>query len=34
MAVIDDIRSPGVDLEHSYPVCVRDRLTFRVGSIG
>jgi hypothetical protein len=33
MAVIEDVRSLGEQLERSYPVYVRDRLKFRVGSI-
>jgi hypothetical protein len=33
MAVVDDVRSLGGELERSYPVYVRDRLKFRVGSI-
>lgn len=33
MAVVDDVRSLGGELERSYLVSVRDRLTFRVGSI-
>jgi hypothetical protein len=33
MAVIDDVRSLGTELERSYPVYVRGRLKFRVGQI-
>lgn len=33
MAVLDDVRSLGDELERSYPVYVRDRLKFRVGQI-
>src|SRR5919112_1084884 len=33
MAVIDDVRSLGGELERSYPVYVRGRLKFRVGQI-
>ncbi|HWJ82242.1 MAG TPA: hypothetical protein VNS55_08410 [Nocardioides sp.] len=33
MAVIDDVRSLGSELERSYPVHVRGRLKFRVGQI-
>ena len=33
MAVIDDVRALGDDLERSYPVYVRGRLKFRVGQI-
>src|SRR5215203_6067456 len=33
MAVIDDVRSLGSELERSYPVYVRGRLKFRVGQI-
>ena len=33
MAVIDDVRPLGADLERSYPVYVRGRLKFRVGQI-
>src|SRR3712207_1278622 len=33
MAVIDDVRPLGTDLERSYPVYVRGRLKFRVGQI-
>ncbi|GAB3310115.1 MmcQ/YjbR family DNA-binding protein [Geodermatophilus aquaeductus] len=33
MAVIEDVRSLGAELERSYPVYVRDRLTFRVGQL-
>src|SRR5919112_5445488 len=33
MAVIDDVRSLGAELERSYPVYVRGRLKFRVGQI-
>jgi hypothetical protein len=33
MAMIDDVRSLGVELERSYPVYVRGRLKFRVGQI-
>ncbi len=33
MAVIEDVRSLGEELERSYPVYVRDRLKFRVGPI-
>jgi hypothetical protein len=33
MAVIDDVRPLGDELERSYPVYVRGRLKFRVGQI-
>jgi hypothetical protein len=33
MAVIEDVRSLGEELERSYEVYVRDRLKFRVGQI-
>jgi hypothetical protein len=33
MAVIEDVRSLGTELERSYPVYVRGRLKFRVGQI-
>ncbi len=33
MAVIDDVRWLGAELERSYPVYVRGRLKFRVGQI-
>lgn len=33
MAVIEDVRALGGELERSYPVYVRDRLKFRVGSV-
>jgi hypothetical protein len=33
MAVIDDVRSLGTELERSYPVYVRGRLKFRVKQI-
>ena len=33
MAVIDDVRPLGSELERSYPVYVRGRLKFRVGQI-
>jgi hypothetical protein len=33
MAVVDDVRWLGADLERSYQVYVRDRLKFRVGPI-
>jgi hypothetical protein len=33
MAVIEDVRPLGEDLERSYPVYVRGRLKFRVGQI-
>jgi hypothetical protein len=33
MAVIDDVRALGAELERSYPVYVRGRLKFRVGQI-
>ncbi|MDQ0642008.1 MmcQ/YjbR family DNA-binding protein [Microbacterium murale] len=33
MAVIDDVRALGADLERSYQVHVRGRLKFRVGQI-
>ena len=33
MAVIQDVRSLGTQLERSYEVYVRDRLKFRVGQI-
>lgn len=33
MAVIDDVRRLGSELERSYPVYVRGRLKFRVGQI-
>ena len=33
MAVIEDVRPLGVELERSYPVYVRGRLKFRVGQI-
>jgi hypothetical protein len=33
MAVIDDVRPLGADLERSYPVYVRGCLKFRVGQI-
>ena len=33
MAVIEDVRALGTELERSYPVYVRGRLKFRVGQI-
>ncbi len=33
MAVLDDVRALGTELERSYPVYVRGRLKFRVGQI-
>lgn len=33
MAVIEDVRELGSELERSYEVCVRGRLKFRVGQI-
>src|SRR5919202_3584788 len=33
MAVLDDVRPLGAELERSYPVYVRGRLKFRVGQI-
>jgi hypothetical protein len=33
MALIDDVRPLGAELERSYPVYVRGRLKFRVGQI-
>ncbi|MGW9630555.1 MmcQ/YjbR family DNA-binding protein [Agromyces sp. NPDC055520] len=33
MAVIDDVRALGTELERSYPVYVRGRLKFRVGQL-
>jgi hypothetical protein len=33
VAVIDDVRDLGTELERSYPVYVRGRLKFRVGQI-
>ena len=33
MAVLDDVRALGTELERSYPVYVRGRLKFRVGSL-
>lgn len=33
MAVVDDVRPLGSELERSYPVYVRGRLKFRVGQI-
>ncbi len=33
MAVIEDVRPLGAELERSYPVYVRGRLKFRVGQI-
>lgn len=33
MAVVDDVRALGAELERSYPVSVRGRLKFRVGQI-
>ena len=33
MAVLEDVRALGSELERSYPVYVRDRLKFRVGQI-
>nr|WSW66164.1 hypothetical protein OG461_08165 [Streptomyces sp. NBC_00995] len=33
MAVIEDVRALGDELERSYPVYVRDRLKFRVGRL-
>jgi hypothetical protein len=33
MAVVDDVRSLGTELERSYPVYVRGRLKFRVGQL-
>lgn len=33
MAVIDDVRALGAELERSYPVYVRGRLKFRVGQL-
>ena len=34
MAVIEDLRSLGAELERSYPVYVRGRLKFRVKADG
>jgi hypothetical protein len=33
MAVIDDVRALGTELERSYPVYIRGRLKFRVGQM-
>ena len=33
MAVVEDVRSLGTELERSYPAYVRGRLRFRVGQI-
>jgi hypothetical protein len=33
MAVIDDVRALGTELERSYPAYVRGRLKFRVGQL-
>jgi len=33
MAVVDDVRALGTQLERSYPVYVRGRLKFRVGQL-
>ena len=33
MAVLDDVRALGTELERSYPVYVHGRLKFRVGSM-
>ncbi|WP_395103572.1 MmcQ/YjbR family DNA-binding protein [Actinomadura sp. SCN-SB] len=33
MAVVEDVRALGTELERSYPVYVRGRLKFRVGQI-
>jgi len=33
MAVVDDVRALGSELERSYPVYVRNRLKFRVGQL-
>jgi hypothetical protein len=33
MAVVDDVRALGSELERSYPVYVRRRLKFRVGQL-
>lgn len=33
MAAIEDVRALGSELERSYPVYVRNRLKFRVGSL-
>jgi len=33
VAVIDDVRALGTELERSYPVYVRGRLKFRVGQL-
>ncbi|MEV5303112.1 MmcQ/YjbR family DNA-binding protein [Amycolatopsis methanolica] len=33
MAVLDDVRALGTELERSYPVYVRGQLKFRVGQI-
>jgi hypothetical protein len=33
MAVVDDVRALGTELERSYPVYVRRRLKFRVGQL-
>ena len=33
MAVVDDVRALGTELERSYPVYVRGRLKFRVGQM-
>ena len=33
MAVVDDVRALGTELERSYPVYVRGRLKFRVGQL-
>lgn len=33
MAVVDDVRDLGTELERSYPVYVRGRLKFRVGQL-
>jgi len=33
MAVVDDVRALGSELERSYPVRVRGRLKFRVGQL-
>ena len=33
MAVVEDVRALGAELERSYPVYVRGRLKFRVGQM-
>jgi hypothetical protein len=33
MAVVEDVRALGTELERSYPVHVRGRLKFRVGQL-